>query len=112
MTSEQTCADGEDRPSEGRIIFKQDRIEHQTFSGVWTPTFLPARLNADEPSFNSIGDHDARPKERKNRGENVLGLQKSVRVPGVRSRHGTRAAIRRAGAMDSVPAAREGQGRA
>src|SRR5262249_46035976 len=98
--------------SEGRIIVKRDRIEHWTSPRVWTSKSLPARLNADELSFNSTGDDDAGSKERKSRSENVLGLQKSVRVPGVRSWHGARAAIRCAGAMDSVPVAREGQGRA
>src|SRR5262249_1489974 len=63
-----------------------------------------------EPTCNSTGGHDASPEERKSRSENVLGLQKSVRVPGVRSRHDARAAVRRTGTMDSVPAASEGQG--
>src|SRR5262245_5436245 len=58
----------------------------------------------------SAGDRDAGRDE--SRSENVLGLQESLCLPDVRSRHGARRAFRRARAMDSVPAAGEGQRRA
>src|SRR6516225_1591132 len=61
---------------------------------------------------NYATDRDAGPDEQESRSENVLGLQESVRLFGVRSRHGARAAFRCASKMDSVPAACQRQGRA
>src|SRR5262249_32817840 len=61
---------------------------------------------------NEATDHDAGPDERKSRSENVLGLQESVRLLGVRSRHGARGAFRCASTMDSIPTSSQRQGRA
>src|SRR6266545_3798592 len=58
------------------------------------------------------GGNDAGSRKRTKRGEDVLGLQESVRLPRVRSRHGAAAAFQRSRALDSVPAAAQGQGRA